>query len=100
MRFIRMQFHFIKMRYSIEPRYFCPEYLSFAKNMGKNWSNNYGQKRIDSVKKSTTDAIKIASKRAIQKTTEATGDLIRNKVADKIKSLSKKSSTELHSKKN
>ena len=84
MRFIRMQFHFIKMRYSIEPRDFCPEYLSFAKNMGKNWSNNYGQKRIDSVKKSTTDAIKIASKRAIQKTTETTGDLIRNKVADKI----------------
>ena len=36
------------------------------------------------LKKSTTDAIKIATKRAIQKTTEATGDLIGNKIAEKI----------------
>ena len=57
--------------------------------MGKNFSNKYGQKRLDSVKKSATDAIKTASKRAIQKTTEATGDLIGNKIADKIKSVSK-----------
>ena len=41
---------------------------------------------------STTDAIKTASKRAIQKTTEATGDLIGNKIADKIISVSRKSS--------
>ena len=33
-----------------------------------------------------------ASKRAIQKTVEATGDLIRNKIADKITSVSKKKS--------
>ena len=43
-------------------------FLSFAKNMGKNLSNKYDQKLPDSTKKSTTDAIKIASKRAIQKT--------------------------------
>ena len=35
---------------------------------------------------------KTASKRAIQKTAEATGDLIGNKLADKITSFSKKSS--------
>ena len=35
-------------------------------------SKKYSQKRLDSVKKSTTDAIKTASKRAIQKTSEAT----------------------------
>ena len=35
-------------------------------------------------KKSTTDAIKTTSKIAIQKTAEATGDLIGNKIADKI----------------
>ena len=71
------------MRYSIEPkdriyvkRYGC---LSFAKNMGKNLSNRYGQKLFDSAKKSTTDAIKTASKRGIQKTAEAFGDLIGNK---------------------
>ena len=42
------------------------------------------------IKKSTTDAIKTASKRAIQKTAEATGDLIGNNIADKITSVSKK----------
>ena len=47
-------------------------------------------KNFDSAKKSTTDAIKTASKRAIQKTAEATGDLIGNKIADKITSVSKK----------
>ena len=44
-------------------------------------------------KKSTTDAIKTASKIAIQKTAEATGDLIGKKIADEILSVSKKSST-------
>ena len=58
--------------------------------MGKSLSNKYGQKRIDSAKKSTTDAIKIASKRAIQKAAQATGDLIGNKITDKITSVSKK----------
>ena len=65
--------------------------------MCKSLSNKYGQKLFDSAKKSTTDAIKTASKRAIQKTAEATGDLIGNKIADKITSVSKKKSTkELH----
>ena len=89
------------MRYSIEPRdrIYIKGYgfLSFAKNMGKNLSNKYGQKLLDSAKKSTTDAIKAASKRAIQKTAEATGGLTGNKIADKLTSVSKKKSTkELH----
>ena len=87
------------MRYSIEPRdrIYVKGYgfLSFAKNMGKNLSNKYGQKLLDSAKKSTTDAIKTASERAIQKTAEATGDLTGNKIADKITSVSKKSTKEL-----
>ena len=82
------------MRYSIEPRdrIYVKEYgfLSFAKNMSKHLSNKYGQKLFDSAKKSTTDTIKTAPKRAIQKTAEATGDLIGNKIADKITSVSKK----------
>ena len=61
--------------------------------MGKNLSKKYGQKILDSAKKSTTDAIKTASKRAIQKTTKGTGDLIGNKIADKKPSVSKKKST-------
>ena len=47
------------------------------------------------LKKSTTDAIKTASKRAIHKTAEETGDLIGTKIAVKITSVSKKSTTEL-----
>ena len=42
------------------------------------------------LKKSTTDAIKTASKRAIQKTAEATSDLIGNKITGQITSVSKK----------
>ena len=72
--------------------------MSFAKNIGKNLSNKYGQKLLDSAKKSTTDAIKTTSKRAIQKTAEATGDLIGNKIDVKTTSVSKNSPTELHSK--
>ena len=52
--------------------------------MGKNVGNKYGQKLLDRAKKSTTDAVKTASKRAIQKTAKATGDLIGNKNADRI----------------
>ena len=59
-------------------------------------SNKDNQKHLDSAKKSTTDAIKTASKRSIQKTAEVTGDLIGNKTADKITSNSK-TSNELHS---
>ena len=72
------------MRYSIEPRdrIYVKGYgfLSFARNMCKNVSNKYGQKLFDSAKKSTRDAIKAASKRAIRKRAEATGDVIGNKV--------------------
>ena len=84
------------MRYSIEPRdrIYVKGYgfLSFAKNMGKSLSNKYGQKLLDSAKKSTTDVIKTASKRAIQKIAEATGDLTGNEIADKIASVSRKKS--------
>ena len=71
-----------KMRYSIEPRDRTHvkgyRFLSFAKNIStratkvaKNLSNKYSQKLLDSAKKSATDAIKTASKKAIQKTAEA-----------------------------
>ena len=39
--------------------------------------------------KTAIDAAKTASKRVIQKTPEATGDLIGNKIADKITSIGK-----------
>ena len=51
-------------------------FMSFAGSM----SNKYGKKIVDTARKSATDAIKTASKRAIQKTAEATGDLVGNKM--------------------
>ena len=89
----------IKMRYSIEPRarIHVKGYgiLSLAKNMGKSLSNKYSLKRLDNTKESTTDPIETASKRAIRKTAEATGDLIGNNIPDKISVSKKKSAKEL-----
>ena len=79
------------MSYWIEPwdRIYVKGYgfLSFTKNIGKILSNKYSQKLLDTAKKSITDTIKTASKKAIQKPAEATGDLIGNKISDKIKSV-------------
>ena len=96
------------MRYSIEPRErrYVKGYgfLSFARNLGthsikvaKNLNNKYDQKLADSAKKSATDAFKIASKRATQKTAEATEDLVGNTIANKITSISKNPAREPHS---
>ena len=74
------------MRYSTEPRFrkYVKGYgfLSFAKKFG----DKYGKKLIDTATKTGIDAAKSASKRVVQKTAEATGDLIRNKTADQITS--------------
>ena len=87
----------IMTRYSVQPRdrIFVKGYgfLLFAKNMGKSIGKNiskslsgkYSQKALDHGKKSPTDALKTSSKRVIQKTAEATGDLIGNKIVNKIK---------------
>ena len=95
------------MRYSVEPRERKHVkgygFLSFARNIGThatkvviNISNKYGQKLADTAKKSAIDAIKTASKKAIQKPEEATRDLIGNKIADKITIASKKSLKKPH----
>ena len=60
------------MRYSTEPRLRKYGFLLFAKNVG----NKYGKKLMDTATKTGIDAAKIASKRVVQKTAEATGDLI------------------------
>ena len=44
---------------------------------------------MDTVTKTGMDAAKVASKRVLQKTAEATGDLMGNKIADKITSIGK-----------
>ena len=88
-----------KTRYSVQPvdRIFVKGYgfLSFAKNMGgnigknisKNLSSKYSQKFNDHAEQLLQMHFKkkTAPKRVIQKTTEAAGDLIGNKIADRIR---------------
>ena len=73
---------------------------TWVHKVAKNLRNKYSQKLLDTAKKSTTDTIKTDSKRTIQKTEEAAGDLFGNTIADKITNISKKSSRELHSQNN
>ena len=49
---------------------------------------------MDTATKTEVDAVKTASKRVVQKTAEATGYLIGNKIADKITSAGKTKSKE------
>ena len=70
------------MRYSTKPRFrkYVKSYgfLSFAKKI----RNKYSKKLMDTATKTGIDAAKNTSKRVVQKTVEATGDLIGNKIAD------------------
>ena len=49
---------------------------------------------MDTATKTGIDAAKAASKRVVQRTPEATGDLLRNEIADKITSAGKTNSQE------
>ena len=101
------------MRYSIEPRgrRFVKGYgfMSFARNFGNkyakklmntaiktgtNFHNKYGKKLTDIAIKAGKDFATIVGKKIVHKSAEATGDLIGNKIADKITSASKKSHNE------
>ena len=66
-----------------------------GKNIGRDKSqeinSKYCQKFLDRIKQSATDALKTASKRAIKKSTEATDDLIGNKIDDRIAKVSNSS---------
>ena len=77
------------MRYSTKPKYrkYVKGYglLSFARRFG----DKYGKKLIDTTTKTGIDAAETASKRVVQKTAEARGDLVGNKIGDKITSLDK-----------
>ena len=77
------------MRYSAEPKFrkYVKGYgfLSFARKFG----DEYGKNLMDTATKTGIDAAKTASKIVVQKTAEATGDLIGKKIADKITSIGK-----------
>ena len=82
------------MRYSAEPKFrkYIKGYgfFSFAKKFG----DQNGKKLMDTATKTGIDTAKTAYKRVVQKAAEASGDLIRNKIADKITSLGKTNSKE------
>ena len=98
------------MRYSLEPNYrrYVKGYgfLLFARNFGdkhgkklmntatKVGTSKSGKKIIDTTKKQGSEFAKTAGKRIVQKSAEATGDLIGSKIADKITSLGKSKSKE------
>ena len=91
------------MRYSLElsyRRYVQGQgFMSFAKNIGnkygrkifdksidvdKKLSNKYGKKILDKSMDAGKDFAKIAGKKVLTKSADATGDLIGNKIADRI----------------
>ena len=82
------------MRYSTQPKYRKYvkgyDFLSFPRRFG----DKYGKKLMDTPTKTVIDTAKTASKRVVQKTAEATCDLIGNKIPDKITSLGKTKSKE------
>ena len=85
-------------------------FMSFAKNVennsgrklfdkiidvGKKMSNKYGRKILDKSMDAVKDFAKIAGKKVLIKSAEATGDMIGNKIADRItKSSSNKAQRE------
>ena len=77
------------MRYSLEPSYRKyikgHGFMSFAKNFG----DKYGKKLMDSATKTGKEFAKTTGKKVIRKSAEATGDLVGNKIADKITSVGK-----------
>ena len=91
------------MRYSLEPSYrkyvHGHGFMSFAKNIGnkygkklfdksmdvsKIYGKKYGNKLLDNSISAGKDFAKIAGKKVLTKSAEATGDMIGNKIADRI----------------
>ena len=91
------------MRYSLEPsyrRYVQGQgFMSFAKNIrnkygrkifdksidvGRKMSDKYGRKILDKSMDAGKDFAKIAGKKMLSESAEATGDMISNKIADRI----------------
>ena len=64
--------------------------MSSARRFG----DKYGNKLMDTATKAGIDTAETASKRIVQKTAEAAGDLMGNKIADKITSVEKSKSKE------
>ena len=84
----------IKMSYSTGPKFrkYVKGY-SFLLSARK-FGDKYGKKLMETATKTGIDTTITASKRVILETEKATGDLIGNKIADKVTSLGKTKSKE------
>ena len=58
--------------------------LGSAVDVGKSMKKKYGKKILDNSLRAGKDFAKIAGKKVLTKSAEATGDLIGNKIADRI----------------
>ena len=63
-------------------------------HLQKNFGDKYGKELMDTATKTGIDVAKTASKRVVQTTAEATGDLIGNKISDKFTSVGKSKNKE------
>ena len=86
------------MRHSLKPEYrkYIKGYgfLSFARHFGDKYGNSIinsknVKKLMDGATKTSKDFAKIAGKKIVHKSAEETGDLVGNKIADKITSMGK-----------
>ena len=66
------------MRYSTEDLENMLKVMFFCHLLKKTCGNKYGKEIMDTATKTGIDAAKTASKRVVQKTAEATGDLTEN----------------------
>ena len=64
---------------------------NIGKNRSKKLSSKYNEKLLDHAKQPATDALKTISKRLIKERADATGELIGNRIADRIIKVSKTS---------
>ena len=64
--------------------------MNTAIKTGAKFNSKYSKKLTDTAVKTGKDFATIAGKKIVHKSAEATGDLIGNKIADKITSASKK----------
>ena len=60
------------------------EFLSFAKDMSKNVNSKYKQRFLDTTNNLAKDALNISSQRALQNATTAAGDVVGNKIEEKL----------------
>ena len=60
------------------------EFLSFAKDMSKNLNSKYQQRFLDTTNNLAKDALNISSQRVLQNATTAAGDVVGNKIEEKL----------------